>query len=55
MINPDTLHLRSNNNILTVYSILKRRLETEDLDANVRAIFILNFDLLELEKNRRGI
>ena len=55
MINTDTLCKRSDNNILTVYNILKRRLESEDLDTNVRAIFIVNFDILKEEKERRGI
>lgn len=55
MIEVDTLHLRSDNSLLTVYNIIKKRLETEDLNAEVRAIFIINLDILESEIERRGL
>lgn len=55
MIEVDTLYKRSNNSLLTVYNIIKKRLETEDLEAEVRAIFIINHDILLEEIQRRGL
>ena len=55
MIEVDTLYKRSDNSLLTVYNIIKKRLETEDLNAEVRAIFIINLDILESEIERRGL
>lgn len=55
MIEVDTLYKRSDNSLLTVYNIIKKRLETEDLNAEVRAIFIINSDILESEIERRGL
>ena len=55
MIEVDTLYKRSDNSLLTVYNIIKKRLETEDLEAEVRAIFIINHDILLGEIQRRGL
>lgn len=55
MIEVDTLYKRSDNSLLTVYNIIKKRLETEDLKAEVRAIFIINHDILLEEIQRRGL
>lgn len=55
MIEVDTLYKRSDNSLLTVYNIIKKRLETEDLEAEVRAIFIINHDILLEEIQRRGL
>lgn len=55
MIEVDTLYKRSDNSLLTVYNIIKKRLETEDLNAEVRAIFIINSDILKEEIERRGL
>lgn len=55
MIEVDTLYKRSDNSLLTVYNIIKKRLETEDLNAEVRAIFIINSDILKSEIERRGL
>lgn len=55
MIEVDTLYKRSDNNILTIFNIIKRRLETEDLQLEVRAIFIINHDILLGEIQRRGL
>lgn len=55
MIEVDTLYKRSDNSLLTVYNIIKNRLATEDLKAEVRAIFIINHDILLGEIQRRGL
>jgi hypothetical protein len=55
MIEVDTLYKRSDNNILTIFNIIKRRLETEDLKPEIRAIFIINHDILLGEIQRRGL
>ena len=55
MIEVDTLYKRSDNSLLTVYNIIKNRLATEDLKAEVRAIFIINHDILLSEIQRRGL
>ena len=55
MIEVDTLYKRSDNSLLTVYNIIKKRLATEDLNAEVRAIFIINLDILKSEIERRGL
>ena len=55
MIEVDTLYKRSDNSLLTVYNIIKNRLATEDLEAEVRAIFIINHDILLGEIQRRGL
>ena len=55
MIEVDTLYKRSDNSLLTVYNIIKKRLATEDLKAEVRAIFIINHDILLEEIQRRGL
>lgn len=55
MIEVDTLYKRSDNSLLTVYNIIKNRLATEDLKAEVRAIFIINHDILLEEIQRRGL
>ncbi len=55
MIEVDTLYKRSDNSLLTVYNIIKNRLATEDLEAEVRAIFIINHDILLEEIQRRGL
>ena len=55
MIEVDTLYKRSDNSLLTVYNIIKKRLETEELKPSVEAIFIINLDILEREIERRGL
>ena len=55
MIEVDTLYKRSDNSLLTVYNIIKNRLATEDLEAEVRAIFIINYYILLEEIQRRGL
>ena len=55
MIEVDTLYKRSDNSLLTVYNIIKKRLETEKLKPSVEAIFIINLDILESEIERRGL
>ena len=55
MIEVDTLYLRSDNSILTVYKIIKKRLETEDLKPDVEAIFIINLNILQMEIDKRGL
>lgn len=55
MIEVDTLYKRSDNNILTIFNIIKRRLETEELKPEIRAIFIINHDILLGEIQRRGL
>lgn len=55
MIEVDTLYKRSDNSLLTVYNIIKNRLATEDLKAEVRAIFIVDHDILLGEIQRRGL
>ena len=55
MIEVDTLYKRSDNSLLTVYNIIKKRLETEDLKAEVRAIFIIDYYILLEEIQRRGL
>ena len=55
MIEVDTLHKRSDNNLLTVYNIIKRRLETEELKPAVEGLFIINLDILKQEIERRGL
>lgn len=55
MIEVDTLYKRSDNSLLTVYNIIKKRLETEELKPSVEAIFIINLDILKSEIERRGL
>lgn len=55
MIEVDTLHLRSDNSLLTVYNIIKKRLETEELKPAVEGLFIINLDILKEEIERRGL
>lgn len=55
MIEVDTLYKRSDNSLLTVYNIIKKRLETEELKPSVEAIFIINSDILKEEIERRGL
>lgn len=55
MIEVDTLYKRSDNSLLTVYNIIKKRLETEELKPSVEAIFIINLDILKEEIERRGL
>lgn len=55
MIEVDTLYKRSDNSLLTVYNIIKNRLATEDLKPEIRAIFIINHDILLGEIQRRGL
>lgn len=55
MIEVDTLYKRSDNNILTIFKIIKSRLETEDLTPEVRGLFIINHDILKQEIEKRGL
>ena len=55
MIDVDTLYKRSDTNIIAIFNIIKHRLETEDLKPEVRAIFIINHDILLAEIQRRKI
>lgn len=55
MIEVDTLHLRSDNSLLTVYNIIKKRLETEELKPAVEGLFIINLDILKQEIEKRGL
>ena len=55
MIEVDTLYKRSDNNLLTVYNIIKRRLETEELKPAVEGLFIINLDILKQEIEKRGL
>ena len=55
MIEVDTLYKRSDNNLLTVYNIIKRRLETETLKPTVEGLFIINLDILKQEIEKRGL
>lgn len=55
MIEVDTLYKRSDNSLLTVYNIIKNRLATEDLEAEVRALFIIDHDILLGEIQRRAL
>ena len=55
MIEVDTVYKRSDNSLLTVYNIIKKRLETEELKPSVEAIFIINSDILKEEIERRGL
>ena len=45
----------SDASVLSIYRIIKRRIETEDLKPNVEAIFIINLDILQLEIDKRGL
>ena len=55
MLNQDNLYRMSNASVLSIYRIIKRRLETEQLNPNVEAIFIINLDMLQLEIDKRGL
>lgn len=55
MIEVDTLYKRSDNNLLTVYNIIKKRLETEELKPTVEGLFIINLDMLKQEIEKRGL
>lgn len=55
MLNQDNLFRMSDASVLSIYRIIKRRIETEDLKPNVEAIFIINLDILQLEIDKRGL
>lgn len=55
IIEVDTLYKRSDNSLLTVYNIIKRRLETETLKPTVEGLFIINLDILKQEIEKRGL
>lgn len=55
MINPDTLYRRSNNSLILVANVLKNRIEEENLDKEIKALFIINLDLIQGEINKRGL
>lgn len=55
MIEVDTLYKRSDNSLLTVYRIIQKRLDTEELMPEVRAIFIINADIIKTEIDKRGL
>lgn len=55
MIEVDTLYKRSDNSLLTVYRIIQKRLDTEELMPEVRAIFIINSDIIKTEIDKRGL
>ena len=55
MIEVDTLYKRSDNNIISIFKIIKNRLATEDLIPEVRSLFIINHDILKQEIEKRGL
>lgn len=55
MLNIENLYRMKDSSVITIYNILKRRLETENLKPNVEAIFIINFDILKEEIEKRGL
>ncbi len=55
MIEVDTLYKRSDNNIISIFKIIKNRLATEDLTPEVRGLFIINHDILKQEIEKRGL
>ena len=55
MIEVDTLYKRSDNNIISIFKIIKNRLATEELKPSVEAVFIINLDILKEEIEKRGL
>lgn len=55
MLNIENLYRMKDSNVVAIYNILKKRLETENLKPNVEAIFIINFDILQIEIEKRGL
>lgn len=55
MFNIENLYRMKDSSVITIYNILKRRLETEELKPNVEAIFIINMDILQEEMINRGL
>lgn len=55
MLNIENLYKMKDSSVITIYNILKKRLETENLKPNVEAIFIINFDILQGEIEKRGL
>ena len=54
MLNIENLYRMKDSNVVAIYNILKKRLETENLKPNVEAIFIINFDILQIKIKKRG-
>lgn len=55
MFNIENLYRMKDSSVITIYNILKRRIETEELKPNVEAIFIINMDILQQEMINRGL
>ena len=55
MFNIENLYRMKDSSVITIYNILKRRLETEELKPSVEAIFIINMDILQQEMINRGL
>lgn len=55
MLNIENLYRMKDSSVITIYNIIKKRLETENLKPNVEAIFIINFDILQGEMEKRGL
>lgn len=55
MINPDTLSKRSDTSLARTLSVINKRLEKNEFpNDEIRAIYLLNKDLLEDEIERRN-
>ncbi len=55
MINPDTLSKRSDMSLARTLSVINKRLEKNEFPSDeIRAIYLLNKDLLEDEIERRN-
>lgn len=55
MLNIENLYRMKDSSVIAIYNILKKRLETENLKPNVEAIFIINFDILQMEIEKRDL
>jgi hypothetical protein len=55
MINIDNIYRMKDSNVITIYNILKKRIESGTLRPEVEAIFIVNMDILAAELELRGI
>lgn len=55
MFNIENLYRMKDSSVISIYNILKRRIETEELKPSVEAIFIINMDILQQEIDKRGL
>lgn len=55
MINIDNIYRMKDSNVITIYNILKKRIESGTLRPEVEAIFIVNMDVLAAELELRGL